>query len=286
MMDEKIISRLFKYLENKGIPHTRFEKEIGLSNGYLKTQLRRNADLGEGVIRKIIDNCLDINLDWLLIGKGDMLIKSNSDVQLIKQSNVNKSTGTLEFPVIASNEDDLIKIPIVDIDVAAGSGSLNSDHLSEVDVISLPRYMLKTGRVYLCVRIKGLSMFPTLQDGGFLIISSLDPGEWRDIRDGYVYVVSDREGRTFVKRIKNRLVEHGFIVCNSDNLDPMQYPSFNIYENEINTVWYTEWYFTAKIPNVNDTYYNKVSHMEESMDSLRNEVNSMQSQLRTLLRKN
>jgi hypothetical protein len=70
---QKIIHRTFQYLDYKGIPHTRFEKDIGLSNGYLKVQLKRNADVGESVINKIIDYCLDINPIWLLTGKGEML---------------------------------------------------------------------------------------------------------------------------------------------------------------------------------------------------------------------
>jgi hypothetical protein len=69
----KAIHRLYKYIENKGIKPTRLEKEIGLSNGYLGTQLKREADLGEGVLNKIIDFCLDINPEWLLTGKGPML---------------------------------------------------------------------------------------------------------------------------------------------------------------------------------------------------------------------
>ncbi|MDD2952937.1 MAG: transcriptional regulator [Parabacteroides sp.] len=77
-MEEKIISRLFTYLQEKNIPHTRFEKEIGLSNGYLKTQLRRNSDLGESVIRKVIDNCLDIDICWLLTGRPPMLRSETS----------------------------------------------------------------------------------------------------------------------------------------------------------------------------------------------------------------
>ena len=80
-MEEKIIVRLFHFLKEIKVPHTRFEKEIGLSNGYLKTQLRRNADLGETVIRKIVDNSLSLNLDWLLTGRGEMFRSELSSIQ-------------------------------------------------------------------------------------------------------------------------------------------------------------------------------------------------------------
>ncbi len=66
------------YLKEKGVPHTRFEKEIGLSNGYLKTQEKRNSDLGEGIITKIIDNCLDMNIEWLITGRG-LMFKSQKE---------------------------------------------------------------------------------------------------------------------------------------------------------------------------------------------------------------
>lgn len=69
----KIIDRFLQYLDYKDIKPTRFEKEIGLSNGYLGTQKKRNADLGETIITKLLDNCLDLNPLWLLTGEGEML---------------------------------------------------------------------------------------------------------------------------------------------------------------------------------------------------------------------
>jgi hypothetical protein len=69
----KAIERLYKYIDYKGVKPTPFEKEIGLSNGYLGKQLTRNADLGEGVLIKIIENCPEISPEWLLTGKGSML---------------------------------------------------------------------------------------------------------------------------------------------------------------------------------------------------------------------
>jgi len=52
-----------------------YEVYNGLSNGYLGKQLARNTGLGEGVMNRILENCPDIDTNWLLTGKGEMLIK-------------------------------------------------------------------------------------------------------------------------------------------------------------------------------------------------------------------
>ena len=179
------------------------------------------------------------------------------------------STKIIEVPIPMADDDEMTNVPVVDISVAAGSGFYNPDYLSEIDSIRFPKSMIKGNQTYLCVRIKGESMVPTLQDGGYLVIRLLDRGEWQYMQDGHVYVVSDTDGRAFVKRLKNRLSEYGFIVCRSDNPDPMGYPSFNLMENEINTIWHAEWYISAKMPNIHEVYYNKVSEMENAIDDIR-----------------
>lgn len=75
----KIINRIYEYLEYKDIPPTKFEKDIGLSNGYLGVQRKRSADIGESVIIKIIDNCRDLSLEWLILGVGSMLKSDNPE---------------------------------------------------------------------------------------------------------------------------------------------------------------------------------------------------------------
>lgn len=78
----KAIERIKQYIDFKGVSNRSFELENDLSNGYIATQLKRNADLGEGVLNKILDNCLDIDSEWLLTGKGQMLKRvSNSEIQ-------------------------------------------------------------------------------------------------------------------------------------------------------------------------------------------------------------
>jgi len=70
----KAIDRLYEYLDYKSIKPTNFEKELGLSNGYLSIQKKRNADIGESVLKKITDYCRDLNPTWLLTGNEEMLL--------------------------------------------------------------------------------------------------------------------------------------------------------------------------------------------------------------------
>jgi len=80
----KAIDRLYQYIQFKGSNPFKFEKENGFSNGYLGTQKKRKGGLGEEVLVKILDNCLDINAAWLLTGKGEML-KNNSERNTAQQ---------------------------------------------------------------------------------------------------------------------------------------------------------------------------------------------------------
>lgn len=69
----KAIDRFYEYLAEKSLKPTVVEKEIGLSNGYLSAQKKRSADMGEGMMLKVIDYFRDINPIWLLTGEGSML---------------------------------------------------------------------------------------------------------------------------------------------------------------------------------------------------------------------
>lgn len=224
------------------------------------------------------------NIDFRGNLKGNL--KGNLTPLFLPESGKTKSANIIELPIIKSNNEDIVGVPVVDISVAAGHGFENPDYLSEVDTLYFPKNMIHDGRVYLCVRIKGESMEPTLQDGGYLVIRLLDRSEWESIREGHVYVVSDTEGRSYVKRLKNRISEHGFIVCTSDNPDVTRYRNFHLFENEINTVWYAEWYISAKMPNIHTHYYNKVNELEDKYDDIITQMQQMQKEIRSLSQHN
>ena len=160
-------------------------------------------------------------------------------------------------------------IPITDISVAAGGGQYNQEYIENVESLRLPEQFIKRNATYLCFKIKGISMAPTLQDGGYVVCRLMDKGEWAKMPDECIFVVSDNEGKSYLKRVKNRF-KKGFIVLRSDSPDRADYPSFNLAPDEINTIWYVEWYFTAKMPDINSQYYQKLQQLEERVDAIEN----------------
>ena len=114
----------------------------------------------------------------------------------------------------------LAEVPVVDIEAAAGGGALNSDYLDESDVLGIPASILPhTSSKRLCICVRGESMEPTLYDGVRVVVRLLDRAEWAGIRNSEVYVVTDREGNTYIKRLRNKLRSRGVIALVSDNPD-------------------------------------------------------------------
>lgn len=256
--------RLKEYIDKKGISISAFEKSIGMSNASFHKAIKNNGAIGSDKIEKILKIYSDLNPIWLLTGKGNMIIGSTNEISLISEP------LSLYKP-----KADAITIPIVEIEVAAGPGAYNNDHLEEVDTIEMPSSMVKMGSKYLGVRVRGSSMEPTLQRDSYVVARLLDPSEWTNIKDGYVYIVTNKEGESVIKRLKNRLDEKGFIVCMSDNPDKNSYANYNIGAEEINTVWYAEWNFRSKLNNIHDTYYYKQTELEEKYEDVSSKVSQI-----------
>lgn len=66
--------RLLEFLKTKGIGQSKFEKQVGLSNGFV-------SNIGDSIrstsLNKIKVHFPDINTSWLLTGEGDMIIQNN-----------------------------------------------------------------------------------------------------------------------------------------------------------------------------------------------------------------
>lgn len=70
-----VIERIYEYIDFKGLTTSSFAKKVGVSNGYFTKQKAVNGSIGSKIIEKIVVAFPDINHDWLLFGKGEMLTK-------------------------------------------------------------------------------------------------------------------------------------------------------------------------------------------------------------------
>jgi phage repressor protein C with HTH and peptisase S24 domain len=192
----KAIERLKKYIDYKGFNNSSFEKENGLSNGYIATQLKRNADLGEGVLNKILDNCLDMDPLWVLTGKGSML-KSEKAYDALEGNNMVHEPKTSYFKLKTDNNEQNQAVPLYDIQASASVVALFKDSMSEspIDHISIPNLPKCDGAIY----VSGDSMYPLLKSGDIIMYkkigTSIDNMFW-----GEMYLVSliNDDGDEFV----------------------------------------------------------------------------------------
>ena len=69
--DRTALERLQEYLDFKKIPAARLEKMAGLANGYIR---KNKGSLSSVKLADILSVLPDLNGDWLLTGRGEMLI--------------------------------------------------------------------------------------------------------------------------------------------------------------------------------------------------------------------
>jgi phage repressor protein C with HTH and peptisase S24 domain len=266
----KAIERIYKYLSYRNITPSGFEKQSGLSNGYLSKQYNRTADIGESMLMRVVENCPDINPEWLLTGRGEMLRPPektpaiyDGDSQKDKMRAINETMAVYE-----DRNKSLISIPIVDVSAAAGNGFFNPDSPDQTGEINIPASMLaKRAGNYYCCLVRGDSMYPTLLDRDYIIFRLLHPGEWMDIRDNEVYFIIDRFGSAYVKRVANRLKDGNCIVCRSDNKD-VNFADFNIMSDEIGHIYHVECRLSNNMSNINMPYYDRLMVMEDKLNKV------------------
>lgn len=71
-MTENTLKRIKQYIDLKGIKVSVFEREIGMSNGSFASQLKNDKTIGVDKLEKILRVYTDINIAWLLTGKGNI----------------------------------------------------------------------------------------------------------------------------------------------------------------------------------------------------------------------
>lgn len=128
----------------------KFAESIGVSQGNVSDWFNKpNARPSIDALKRISDTH-NINLNWLITGKGDMY---NSTHALEKPPGL----GVLSLPVYA--------------EIAAGIG-IEAEELEPTESITIPReIIIDIPGPYYCFKVNGLSMEPELHTGDYAIIA-------------------------------------------------------------------------------------------------------------------
>lgn len=74
-----MLHRLKEYIDFKGISTARFEKSIGMSNASFGKSLKNGGTMGADKLEIILNVYPDLDLSWLVTGKGQMIKGYDTD---------------------------------------------------------------------------------------------------------------------------------------------------------------------------------------------------------------
>lgn len=94
-----VSKRLGEYIRTKGISLYAFENTIGASRGSISKAIKDNKNIGSNVLENILIHYTDINLSWLLSGKGKMLL-SDTNTANKDQTNYKIENNTADLKEI------------------------------------------------------------------------------------------------------------------------------------------------------------------------------------------
>lgn len=175
--------RFIEYLRIKGVGQTSFEESSGLSRG----SISQKSGFSASSIEKIAIACPDLNLDWLITGKGEMLKTNTSTV-------ISEDCG----------------IPLYRTEAAAGFGNENFS-IDDKDIEA--RYKIKElESASFMLHVRGDSMTPTYNNGDVIAVQLVV--DIRNIQWGKPHLVSSKADGLLVKRIYD---DEGDIIAVSDN---------------------------------------------------------------------
>ena len=196
--------RILQFIEYKGISKNKFYNETGISNGILD----KKSGLSMDTIEKFYSTYPEINPEWLLTGKGEML----------KSGNTNTETG---------KEESVKGIPLVNATAIGGYGNnvFSFEERDVKDYYVIPKFKHK--QVDFMIEVEGSSMYPKYNSGDVVacrIIKERNFIQWNK-----THVIATREQGIIIKRIKPSDAPNSLLMV-SDN---ESYDPFNVPEEEI-----------------------------------------------------
>lgn len=204
-----IKQNILLYLANKGVTPYEFYKISGVTRGILQ----QSNGISEDNIARFLAYAPDVNIEWLITGKGYML-KNTTDQRQMESAHLVPEN---------SNEG----IPLIPLSAMAGSFTDESSVMEfECEHYVIPAFK---GADFL-IQVKGDSMQPTYYSGDLVACQRIPLNDlffqWNK-----TYVLDTKQG-ALIKRIR-RGSDDDHVLIVSDNTD---YEPFELSKSQFNSV--------------------------------------------------
>ncbi|WP_086984879.1 S24 family peptidase [Elizabethkingia miricola] len=248
--------RIIQYIDYKGITIKEFLSITDIKRGFLDSD-KLKASVSDVFITKIIANYPDINLNWLLTGKGEMLIKqSNTETATDSEKgaevdhyiNYNRMPAIITVSEEDSGRENIVIVPSKLAAGYVGGGYANDNFIEELPTFRLP--FLNHG-TFRCFGIEGYSMENGIRDNDFFVGRFLD--NIREFGEGKIHALIIPELDSFLlKRVFRHPTDSDMLILRSDNNDIVNtYPDIHIHIRYIAEMW-----SYASVISFKEPYYN------------------------------
>lgn len=189
--------RLREYILSLGISTSEFERNCGLSNGYVNN-IRKGIGLKS--LEQILNAYPSINREWLLSGTG----KSDKETKHTSEK-----------------RNDIVMIPIVNLDARGGFGSNDVTDTPEYYEGFMPfsREVARQGDIV--VPVYGDSMTPKFPSGSYILIRNIPM--WKEyVELGAPHVLELTDDRRLLKNIQRSSEKDCFLL---ESINPKYEPT-------------------------------------------------------------
>lgn len=207
-----IVDRILQFIDYKKINKRKLYIETGLSNGFLD----KVKDIGASKIEQILYSYPEINPEWLLTGKGNMINPVEYPTDDTDRNNFWSEEPNILYKAIDKIIDKQ-KIPLYNSQTPDGMVSLFTNlNQKPIDYVSIPDLPKCDGAIY----VSGDSMFPLLKSGDIIVYKKTNHTA-ENILWGEMYLISvkteDAEDFVLIKWVKKSDKGEDWIKLESEN---------------------------------------------------------------------
>lgn len=214
------VSRMLAYIESCGIKKSEFYSKTGFSNGYLD----KVKELGADKIEIIISKFPEVNLYWLITGKGEMVYKTEQS-GIVSEPPASYNVRNIR-KLKTDKKKEIQLIPLYEISASAGVMELLSDvHRQRqipIDYIQIPNMPACDG----ALPISGDSMYPLLKSGDIVLFKEVN--DKANIIWGEMYLAAVRHNgdEFFFSKYIQKSERNGYARFVSENKhhQPVEFP--------------------------------------------------------------